>query len=219
MKRSMAKCSAVILTSCAVACAFTSTSPPLQQLNPPNHVEESSRLSFGDDNLKTSRGIRSPHRRMKFSGCNSPIENIPACPSTDEDDSIDSRREALFALAGATWATLNPLPASALYGSDAKMELPDVMDSLSARATGRQCLVESLGNRECLAYLDPEAKLYKKPDATILIGRILSSSEALSGVPTLVGAKKVVPGLRSHNGAYGYPYPYNERISERPCDR
>ena len=42
-----------------------------------------------------------------------------------------------------------PSRASAVYGADAKIEIPDVIQGMSDR-TNKQCLVESLGNRECL---------------------------------------------------------------------
>lgn len=44
-----------------------------------------------------------------------------------------------------------PQPAAAVYGVDAKMSFPDPIQGLADR-NGKQCLVESLGNRECLVY-------------------------------------------------------------------
>jgi hypothetical protein len=40
-----------------------------------------------------------------------------------------------------------------------KMTFPDVVQGLSDRNTIKQCLVESLGNRECLVYRGDEEKL------------------------------------------------------------
>ena len=75
------------------------------------------------------------------------------------------RREAAFAMLGTIWATSTtafsfPEPASAAYGVDAKIELPNMVENMSNRAS-KQCLVESLGNRECLVWMDPENKLYQ----------------------------------------------------------
>ena len=67
-----------------------------------------------------------------------------------------NRRLAMLAMichcAGGTVSmTMSPSVANAVYGSDAKMTFPDPIQSMSDRA-GKQCLVESLGTRECLVY-------------------------------------------------------------------
>jgi hypothetical protein len=108
------------------------------------------------------------------------------CPEPEENVDMD-RREASFAMLGTLWA-LSPLPSHAVYGQDAKIELPDIVDSMNKRAT-QQCLVETLGNRECLVYLDPANKLYQNPEQAVLLERIEKASIALSTIPELVESK------------------------------
>ena len=60
---------------------------------------------------------------------------------------------------------------------------------MTKRAT-QQCLVETLGNRECLVYLDPANKLYQNPEEAVLLERIEKASVALATIPELVGGKK-----------------------------
>jgi hypothetical protein len=101
-----------------------------------------------------------------------------------------SRRQAIqqFLLIGSTAAI--PGIANAEYGTDAKMLFPDVVQGLNDRAT-KQCLVESLGNRECLVYReDAEKLLYKGADVSILIQRIQASTTALDKIPSLVETKQ-----------------------------
>jgi hypothetical protein len=98
------------------------------------------------------------------------------------------RREAAFAMLGAIWATTSA-PAYATYGQDAKIELPNPVQDM-ARRTNEQCLVESLGNRQCLVYLDPANKLYQKPDNQVLLQRIDKASASLATIPALAQAKK-----------------------------
>jgi hypothetical protein len=102
------------------------------------------------------------------------------------------RRDAAFAMLG--WATVAlqttaAEPANAVYGADAKIELPNPIETMSQRATG-QCLVETLGNRECLVYLDPANKLYQGADNQVLLSRIEQASVALATIPDLIAAKK-----------------------------
>jgi hypothetical protein len=80
-------------------------------------------------------------------------------------------------------------PALGVYGADAKMVIPDVMQGISDR-TNKQCLVESLGNRECLVYLDPENKLYKGSDGKILFDRLVSSVSAMKDIPSYIELKQ-----------------------------
>jgi hypothetical protein len=109
------------------------------------------------------------------------------CPEPEENVDMD-RREAAFAMLGSLWA-LSPLPSHAVYGQDAKIEIPNVVESMTKRAT-QQCLVETLGNRECLVYLDPANKLYQNPEEAVLLERIEKASVALATIPELVGNKK-----------------------------
>merc|ERR1712232_123401 len=80
-------------------------------------------------------------------------------------------------------------PANAVYGADAKIEMPNMMQQMADRAN-KQCLVESLGNRECLVYMDPDNQLYQGANTAKLLQRIDTSSVALTKIPELVDAKK-----------------------------
>jgi hypothetical protein len=116
------------------------------------------------------------------------------CPDPPLNEDLD-RREALFSLIGQVAAGLGtlfwaPKDSNAVYGADAKLEIPNVMDGINNRASGRQCLVESLGNRECLAYLDPDNKLWQNPDSGILLDRLQKAIAAFTEVPELVSSKK-----------------------------
>lgn len=114
------------------------------------------------------------------------------CPEPEEEDSTDlDRRESLFALLGSVWAlTTGYSPrVNAAYGDDAKIELPNVVDNIQKR-TELQCLVESLGSRECLVYLDPEKKLYKGPDSEILLNRLETIILTLNSIPDIITSKK-----------------------------
>ena len=126
-------------------------------------------------------------------------ESIPPELSTtsssiinNKDSSMD-RREAAFAMLGTIWATTtgiaSPLPAFATYGNEAKIELPNVAQGLADR-NNKQCLVESLGNRECLVYIDPDNKLYQGLDSQKLLQKVEISSVALAKIPALVDEKK-----------------------------
>ncbi len=110
------------------------------------------------------------------------------CPEPNDDNPDMDRREAAFAMLGAIWATTSA-PAYATYGQDAKIELPNPVQDM-ARRTNEQCLVESLGNRQCLVYLDPANKLYQKPDNQVLLQRIDKASASLATIPALAQAKK-----------------------------
>lgn len=120
------------------------------------------------------------------------------CPEPDDDNIDLDRREAAFAALGALWAVsggvgaslLFPSGARAVYGSDAKLELPNPYQQLADRAT-KQCLVESLGNRECMVYADDVSNfLYQGADAQALLGRIEKASAALATIPVLNESRK-----------------------------
>lgn len=111
------------------------------------------------------------------------------CPEPPEDVDMD-RREAAFAMLGSLLAmTTPPVTANAVYGQDAKIELPNPIEDMSRR-TNEQCLVESLGTRQCLVYLDPEKKLYKQADNQVLLERIEKASASLATIPSLANNKK-----------------------------
>ena len=146
----------------------------------------------------------SPAEWLRF---NKPTTRCGPCPDDDVDDDDDTgsllsraekdmdRREAAFALLGSLWATtaaaatLMPSPANAVYGAEPKIELPNMMENMANRASN-QCLVESLGNRECLVWMDPDNKLYQGVDTQKLLQKIDTSSIALTKIPELVEAKK-----------------------------
>lgn len=127
----------------------------------------------------------------------------PCLHETKEDNDLDiDRREAAFAMIGNLWSrgmiptmvvsTLFSFPARpvhAAFGSDANIQLPNVLEGLNDRVS-KQCLVESLGNRECLVYMDPENKLYKGTDSNVLLDRLETTSVALATVPALVENKQ-----------------------------
>ena len=111
----------------------------------------------------------------------------PCDPPAGETD----RREVLFSTLGAVFASLavRPSAADAAYGADANMEMPNVLEGITNRAT-KQCLVESLGNRECLLYMDPDNKLFEGFDNEVLLERLEKSSAALATIPGLIASKK-----------------------------
>lgn len=113
------------------------------------------------------------------------------CPDDDENDDDDmDRREALFAMLGSLVASMSvPVAASAVYGADAKIQLPNPIEAMANRQNG-QCLVESLGNRECLVYLDPANKLYQGADNLVLLERVEKASQSLAMIPSLIELKK-----------------------------
>jgi hypothetical protein len=126
--------------------------------------------------------------------CHMPCENLI------DDNEDESRREALFSMVGALWAitgtsitivsTSSSEPAHAASGDFAKIELPNPYQALSDRAT-KQCLSESLGNRECLIYADDADKfLYKGLNGNALLQRLQISTEALEKIPSLIESKK-----------------------------
>jgi hypothetical protein len=147
--------------------------------------------------LKTQQKQRSPDitptEKKEKKLCMCPQDNDQE-PEADEDW-MESRREMLFATLGSLWAASAtmafPDPAHAVAGTDAKMAFPDVMQGLSDR-NSKQCLVETLGNRECLVYKedDPDKLLYKGADAQVLLGRIQTAASALQNIPPLVDTKQ-----------------------------
>jgi len=84
-----------------------------------------------------------------------------------------------------------PDPSLATAGVDANMAFPDVMGEMNDRAT-KQCLVDSLGNRECMVYkeTDPDKLLYKGINTQILVERTKKAATALREIPALVEKKK-----------------------------
>ena len=119
------------------------------------------------------------------------------CPEEDDDDSMMSRREWAFASFGTLWSmglipnmilpeALKSQPANAAFGTDAKMQLPNVMENISNRVN-KQCLAESLGNRECLVY-QSDNPLYKGENEWA--NRLIQAAQALETIPSYVEKKQ-----------------------------
>jgi hypothetical protein len=162
----------------------------------PQHQKNSQLLQF-----QLQQSTRSPTFRQAF-----PKNDSSYCLCPDDDDAIEGddllledRREALFAMMGSLWAagalpTTFLFPAEAAntaFGDDAKILLPDVVQGLLDRYN-KPCLIESLGNCECLVYQgDKDKLLYKGADASILLGRTQTASQAMEmEVPPLVETKQ-----------------------------
>ena len=172
--------------------AFTS-----QQLIPGKIQTHSDSIHL-DSQLSTKLVLRSsasPEDVERKSGrrCQCPPDDEEKQENDEELSTLD-RREAAFAMLGALWSAgvipVTDRAANAVYGADANMDFPNVMEGLSNR-NNKQCLVESLGNRECLVYREDEDKLlYKGADADLLLKKIEKASSALEQIPELVGQKK-----------------------------
>ncbi len=108
----------------------------------------------------------------------------------DDKSDIEISRRSVFASALAASSVMAlPFAANAVYGADANMQMPNIVQGIADRAT-KQCLVESLGNRECLVYEDPDNKLYKSADSKILFERLGTSVEALKRLPSYIANKQ-----------------------------
>lgn len=101
----------------------------------------------------------------------------------------ESRRAFLATTAALALTIATPAISHATYGADAKIELPDIVQDMADR-NNKQCLVESLGTRQCLVYLDPEGQLYKGSDAEILFERLGKNVQALKDVPSYIETKQ-----------------------------
>ena len=155
-----------------------------QQMTPQRHV------------VGEQLGVKTLTLQASLFGQQDDLDCDPCAKFDQEQEHVDlDRREAFFSLLGMAWAagtlpaTLLAAPAHATYGADAKIELPNPVQGMSDRAT-KQCLVESLGTRECLVYEDPDNKLYQGADGKLLLERVERAAVALQGVPALVENKK-----------------------------
>ena len=139
----------------------------------------------------------SPARKKKRNKCRCPDDDIHDNDDDDEDEDLEDRREALFAMMGSLWAVTSvassTLPAYATVGVDANMAFPDVIGSMNDRLDSKkECLMESLGTRECMIYkeTDPDKLLYKGANLDVLVKRIQQATVALAQIPPLVETKK-----------------------------
>eukprot|EP00533_Pseudo-nitzschia_delicatissima_P013575 CAMPEP_0197270314 /NCGR_PEP_ID=MMETSP1432-20130617/6959_1 /TAXON_ID=44447 /ORGANISM="Pseudo-nitzschia delicatissima, Strain UNC1205" /LENGTH=310 /DNA_ID=CAMNT_0042735595 /DNA_START=149 /DNA_END=1081 /DNA_ORIENTATION=- len=179
-----------------MALVIGSQTPQMQQEKDDRFSRSSIMLSERNPSLK-SLGFGNPRNKP---GCRCPEneENY----DDDESEDLEDRREALFAAMGGLWAVATttsvssavlgfPEASLATAGVDAKMAFPDVVGGMNDRNT-KQCLVESLGNRECMVYkeTDPDKLLYKGVDAQQLLDRTKKATAALGEIPALVEKKK-----------------------------
>lgn len=175
------------MTITAATTAYISSSPRQSHLYRNNNHENGFRQSIAQS-WKLPVVPRSTLASASKPKCQRP------CPEPKEDIDLD-RREAFFAMIGTIWATTTTtlvttsLPAYAEYGADAKIEIPNPYQALADRST-KQCLVESLGNRDCLVYADEANALYRGADTRILLERIETASRALAQIPFFVEQKR-----------------------------
>lgn len=114
-----------------------------------------------------------------------PCENIF---QVEDDKSLD-RRESLYAMMGWALGSMVVFPSSAEAKGEANIVLPNPIEGLYDRST-KQCLQESLGNRECLVYAGEGETVFKGIEAGPLIQRIESASLAMATIPDLIDEKK-----------------------------
>lgn len=119
----------------------------------------------------------------------SPAQSMPPRQVEVDVDINNSRRAFLSAAATLGFVIAKPATGNAVYGADAKIELPDIVQDMADRNT-KQCLVESLGTRQCLVYMDPENQLYKGSDVELLFERLGSSIAALKDLPQYIENKQ-----------------------------
>lgn len=195
-------CTFFLITSVRYVAAFT---------NSKHHRQQSTLHPSVNNDISTTQ---SQHHRQKLQlnekrrnvatiydeeeDCNK-FDPCARIIKSEEDDYDLDRREATFAMIGTLWAITGAViptsllfptqPAYAEYGDEPKMVLPNPYQDLSDRSN-KQCLVESLGNRQCLVYADEANFLYKGGDTKALLDRIEKASTALGTIPDLVQSKK-----------------------------
>ena len=148
-------------------------------------------------NLKTTTKFQTVQKKQSWTE-NNDKRQFQKCPNPPKDDDLD-RREALFSMMGSMWSIglLSDAimvggasnPAQAVVGADANMEFPDIVGGMSDRVN-KQCVVESLGTRQCLLYMDPANAVYQGYDAAVLLERIEVCSRALATIPDLANDRK-----------------------------
>jgi len=188
-----------VIAAISIITANAFNSPPLDSRSSPttttintNNNINNKHIISSNRNSKTllNQSLNHKHKINNPTHQNKPKQKCHPCPEPNNDNIDLDRREAAFAMLGTLWSVgILPEQALAAYGEDAKMEIPNVADGLNNRVN-KQCLVESLGNRDCLVYLDPEKKLYKTPNVELLVERLDVCSTSLASIPGLVEEKK-----------------------------
>jgi len=135
-----------------------------------------------------SDSVSTSNRSLRLSKLSSIESDATTTHRNDECSRRSIVRDALLSTIAVSLVG-RPSRASAVYGADAKIEIPDVIQGMSDR-TNKQCLVESLGNRECLVYLDPDNQLYKGSEVPLLLERLNGSMNALQDIPTYIETKQ-----------------------------
>lgn len=197
----MLKANALVIPRTSIS---TQLFNPLSTISQVKTLHNEKRITLTQLNQHKKRHFI-PMSSRKGKKCDPCEDNDILFSSKNTQPSQLDRREATFAMIGNLWSrgilptaamsTLLSYPmrsdqaAHAIYGSDANIQLPNVMDSMNDRIN-KQCIVESLGNRECLVYMDPENQLYKGADSDLLLLRLEKSTMALATIPGLVGKKQ-----------------------------
>lgn len=143
----------------------------------------------------TKLNLKYRHRSRSFTEEDEPPKQF-RCPNDIINSNIDmDRREALFAMIGSLWSAglmsniIFPQKAQAVSGSEDNIQIPNMIGGMTDRVE-KQCIVESLGNRECLVYADPDKAVCKGLDMTVLLDRVEATSIALATIPDLVEGEK-----------------------------
>jgi hypothetical protein len=90
----------------------------------------------------------------------------------------------------AFWPQLSPLLPGQRTVTTPRLKLPNPMEAITNRVNG-QCLVETLGNRECLVYLDPARQSSIRALITLCFWHVSEkASESLALIPGLIEQRK-----------------------------
>ena len=185
MKRSSQPAVLMLLLAmclCSLVVAFNSQSTRTCPLESSSSDARATHRQWAQRHRSTVLFAQEQQQRKKCHTCDNIYEK--------EDETLD-RREAVFAMLGTLWALGVPLvqPAWGAAGDQANMQLPNPLQGMADRAT-KQCIVESLGSRECLVYMDEANKLYQGVDTQVLLAKIEKASTALATLPGLIEQKK-----------------------------
>ena len=176
-------------------CQFTLYSKNVDRQLASKHEDQS---SFGTRYLQGSKWrnyTSSLYSRKDKSSCRN------QCADWLEEDENDTttieldRREAAFALLGTLWAVtgtsvlLNPTPAFAKYGSDAKVVVPNPYDALNNRFI-EQCRATNSESQDCIQFAGSVNYVYQGADNKVLFDRFTKATTALESIPGLVESTK-----------------------------